>query len=437
MPQPLHDALADHDAERALLAAVQATPALAWQLAGLLRAEMFHDAGHADAYTLLATAAQAERPVPRVTEAAPAPDPLAAAGRIRDLATLRVVNQRLQLLGQQVTRAAAGDLDAAAVLAGLEAAVADGRAVHGAGAAAALTPAAADLAAIVADVRERAERRVATGSSVMGIPTGFPRLDDLLNGLEPGLILLAGKPGMGKTTLANLIAANVAGDGVPVLYASYENSRANLIIKHLCRLAGVPEIAARRGLANPQTLAAAAVSFAPVGERLYYVEPTAATTIEALRGLALQVRRRHDAPRCLVILDYLQKAAAAAGYDELRANVGAIAAHLRDLSRALDSPVLALASLNRAGYATEGSKPTMGNLKESGDLEYGADVVLLLSEGEASGPPLGDGKPVTLRVEKNRGGPSGETVPLVFKPSAGDFREQAPARMVGGNGRRS
>src|SRR5262249_48872858 len=121
--------------------------------------------------------------------------------------------------------------------------------------------AAADLlGAIVDEARRRAELR-ASGVSVMGLPTGFSRLDDLLNGLEPGLLVLAGRPGMGKTTLANVIAANVAAGGAPVLYVTYENSRQNLIEKHLCRLAHEAETDLRRGHADPVKLAQAAQRF--------------------------------------------------------------------------------------------------------------------------------------------------------------------------------
>jgi len=434
MPQPLHHTLADPDAERGLLAAVQTTPALAFQLAGVLRAEMFADPQHADAYTLLSAAALADGPMPQVTEAVPVPNPLVAANRIRDLAALRVVDQQLGNLGQQVTRASAGNLDTAAVLAALEAAATTARSVHNAGVGAALTSVADELAAIIADVRTRSERYAATGRAVMGIETGYRTLDDRLNGLEPGLIVLGGQPGAGKTTFANLIAANVAERGTPVLYLTFENSRANLILKHLCRLSGTREIDARRGLANPDKLAEAAVTFGQQAGALYYIDGTVDTTVDTIRGRALQVRRRHDTPP-LIVVDYLQKMAHGERYDELRGNVSALSAKLRDLSRDLATPVLALASLNRAGYGVESKTPTMAHLKESGDIEYGADAVLLLSEGQADGPPLGDGKLIMLTIAKNRGGESGGTISLVFKPSTGDFRERASVSLVGGNGR--
>jgi len=429
MPDSFHDP----EAEIGLLAALQLNPALVWTLAPQLRADMF-TAGRGESFTTLVTIAQADQPLPTLEEGTPASDPAAAAAAILAAAKGRSIDGELTRLGKALNRAQAGGTPIDDVLRTFAEAVAKAQQL-GTATAGTLIPTTDLLAGIVADAQARVERREATGSSIMGLPTGFGRLDDLLNGLEPGLLILGGRPGMGKTTLANLIAANVAATGVPVLYVSYENSRDNLILKHLCRLAGIAETQVRRGLADPVVLGVQAQAFGKQAATLYYTEGTVGTTVEAIKGLGLQLRRRHNSDTVLVIVDYLQKMAPTAGFDSLRENVGKIAAQLRDLARELNAPVLALASINRDGYA-EGKKPSMANLKESGDIEYGADVVMFLSEGKSDGPSIGGGKPVTLQIEKNRGGEAGADVPLVFRPSTGDFREQAPLSMVGTNGAR-
>ena len=429
MPHAFHDPAA----ERGFLAALQLDPALVWTLAPQLRADMFTE-GRGNIFDKLQTLAQADQPLPTLEEGTPASDPSAAAAAILAAAKGRSIDGELARLGKALNRAQAGGTPIDEVLRTFAAAVAKAQQL-GVATAGALIPTTDLLGAIVADAQARVERREATGASIMGLPTGFGRLDELLNGLEPGLLILAGRPGMGKTTLANLIAANVAATGVPVLYVTYENDRANLILKHLCRLAGIAETQVRRGLADPVVLGVQAQHFGAKAATLYYTEATAGTTVETIRAQGRQLRRRHNSDTMLVIVDYLQKMAPTAGFDGLRENVGAIAAQLRDLSRELNAPVLALASLNRAGYE-EGKTPGMANLKESGDIEYGADVVLLLSEGKSDGPPMGNGKPVTLRIAKNRGGEAGTDVALVFKPSTGDFREQAPFSLVGTNGAR-
>ncbi len=430
MPHAFHDP----DAEIGFLAALQLNPALVWSLAPQLRPDMFTE-GRGEIFDKLQTFAQADQPLPTLIDGTPAADPLSAAAAILAAAKGRSIDGELERLGKALNRAQAGGPPIDEVLRIFAEAVAKAQQL-GVATAGTLIPTPDLLGAIVADAQARAERRAATGSTIMGLPTGFRRLDELLNGLEPGLLILAGRPGMGKTTLANLIAANVAATGVPVLYVSYENSRDNLILKHLCRLSGIAETQVRRGLADPVVLGVQAQSFGKEAATLYYTEATAGTTVEAIKGLGLQLRRRHNSDTVLVVVDYLQKMAPTAGFDGLRENVGAIAAQLRDLSRELNAPVLALASLNRAGYGEEGKTPNMANLKESGDIEYGADVVMLLSEGKADGPPMGTGKPVTLRIAKNRGGEAGADVALVFRPSTGDFREQAPFSMVGTNGAR-
>jgi len=416
--------------ERGFLAALQQNPALVWTLANQLSADMFTE-GRAETFTHLVAAAQSfgpAHPMPELTGDLPARDPAAAMLAVLAAAQGRVADAQLAQFGKLLGQVERGTLPIADALRAFEDGVIKARqlATPPSGA---LIPTPDLLAGIVADAKARAERREATGSSIMGLPTGFKRLDELLNGLETGLLILAGRPGMGKTTLANLIAANVAEQGTPTLYVSYENSRDNLILKHLCRLSGVSETAVRRGLSDPVVLAVMAQRFGERAGLLYYTEATASTTVETIRGLGLQLRRRHNSDGILVVVDYLQKMAPSAGYDGLRENVGAIAAQLRDLSRDLNAPVLALASLNRAGYE-EGKTPGMANLKESGDIEYGADVVMLLSEGKMDGPPLGTGTPVTLRIAKNRGGEAGADVALVFRPSTGDFREQAPSFTV-------
>jgi len=428
MPQPFATKHHDPAAEQALLAALQQTPALVWGPVGTLAADFFTE-GRGATYATLVQAAQAEQPMPALVDALPADDPLATAATIRHHAQARILDDEYQALGRALNRAQQQPAFVAEALAAFEAATARARQV-GTPTGDALIATSDLLAGIIEGVRQRYEQRLATGSDIMGIPSGFSRLDHLLNGLEPGLLVLGGQPGMGKTTLANQIAANVAEAGVPVLYVSYENSRENLILKQLCRLAGISETDARRGTADPVALAVVAQRFGQQSGSLYYVEASADLTVEGIGIIGKQIQRRHKAERVLVIVDYLQKMAHTAGYDEMRANVGKIAAQLRDLSRALASPVLALASLNRAGYK-DGAKPNIANLKESGDIEYGADVILLMSEGETDGPPLGDGKRITLRIEKNRGGPSGENVRFVFRPAVGDFREETLATLNG------
>src|SRR6266446_8140346 len=122
------------------------------------------------------------------------------------------------------------------------------------------------LPEILADAEARRLQRETTGSAVLGVPTGFGQLDNLLGGLNEGLYLLAGPPGMGKTTLALQLAAAAAKD-VPVVVVTFEHAPANLTLKLLCARAGINPRDVQRGYADLAKLRCAAEAWQPVAER--------------------------------------------------------------------------------------------------------------------------------------------------------------------------
>ena len=189
-------------------------------------------------------------------------------------------------------------------------------------------------------------------------------------------------------------------------------------------MAGIPPADVERGQADLGKLREGAKAFAIVGDRMAFLEGNRRTTTAYIQGQARQAMARHGADRCLVVVDYLQRMAhaGATNYGSLRENVSVLTLELRELATRLDSPVLALSSLSR-GVNNYG-KPTLEALKESGDLEFTADVVLLLgaNDEDATGNRLA--RPVDLQVAKNRYGEAGRKVKLVFKPALGDFREE-------------
>ncbi|MFQ5852618.1 MAG: DnaB-like helicase C-terminal domain-containing protein, partial [Candidatus Binatia bacterium] len=131
-----------------------------------------------------------------------------------------------------------------------------------------------------------------------------------------------------------------------------------------------------------------------------------------------------QADHCLVVVDYLQRMAHSQGYAELRANVSSLTAELWELSKRLGSPVLAVSSQNRTGYAKNENKPFLETLKESGDIEYASDVILFLGEDKKrhARPPA---RAMQLVIAKNRHGESG-SIPLIFRANIGSFAEEMP-----------
>ena len=256
----------------------------------------------------------------------------------------------------------------------------------------------------------------------------FWELPNLLGGFNDGLYLLAGPPGMGKTTLALQLAAAATRE-VPVVVVTFEHAPENLTLKLLCARAGVNPRDVQRGYADLAKLRAAAVAWEPVVQRLAVIEGSSQLTVAQVRAQALRAMRQHQAERCLVVVDYLQLWAKVAedlrGNFSVRERVDMLGGLLRELALRLRSPVLALASQNRGAgnYGNGKGSAALDSLKESGDLEYAANVVLFLTEAQErlATPPA---RAVELTVAKNRHGDTGK-LPLIFRPDLGTMREEA------------
>ncbi|MEM9594427.1 MAG: DnaB-like helicase C-terminal domain-containing protein [Acidobacteriota bacterium] len=294
---------------------------------------------------------------------------------------------------------------------------------------------AGDVAARVLETaRARREQRLETGSTLAGLPTGLPSLDRMILGLDTGLHLLAGPPGMGKTTLAMQIALHVART-TPVVYVSYENTAESLVLRALCSRARIDSQDVRRGRADPEPLEKAAAELAPQLERLTVVDGQPQLSLGRVRSIARSALGKHAAagPRVLIVIDYLQLMAKVArdyrSLSDTRARVDALGGELITLAKQLQAPIVALSSQSRAAgaYGSGGGKATLDSLKESGDLEYAADAALFLTENRERQVPA-PAKLVTLTVSKNRHGPTGE-VPLVFLQDQGLFREEDRTRL--------
>lgn len=285
------------------------------------------------------------------------------------------------------------------------------------------------VSSVLEDAASRRAQRESTGEAVLGLRTGIPQLDQLLCGLNRGLYLLAGAPGVGKTSLALQIALHVARE-VPVVYATFENSASSLVVKTLCSHAGVKPMDVSRGYGEPSRLSQAAEDLGGVLGRLQLVEGDGGLTVGRLRALARRaLEHGGGSDRCLVVVDYLQLWAKVSqelrSVSDVRSKVDALGGELIDLARRLGSPVLALSSQSRAGgnYARGGGSSSLASLKESGDLEYAADVALFLTpESESVGEQDQPVRGLELSIGKNRHGPTG-TVGVTFQADRGLFRE--------------
>lgn len=276
---------------------------------------------------------------------------------------------------------------------------------------------------VLLDATARFEERKRSGKSVHGIPTGLDRLDQLLNGLTPGLHVLAAGPGMGKTTLCLQWTLHAAQQGFPVIYVSFENSAANLTLKLICSQSQQSPTRVERGFADMTTLEAAAQALAPSLPRITFIEGTRRLRLTEVERVAVEAVEQAGRGPALIVFDYLQRAAHGLGYEQLRHNVSALAAEMRELSTRLSMPIVAISSQNRAmGDYSRAGRPALDSLKESGDLEYGADTVMILHSRD-SAAAAHEVRPLELSILKNRFGPLG-AVPLIFRADYGVFREE-------------
>ena len=422
-----YDLASEHvsaQAEAAVLRAMAADQTLYWELD--LPAGAFHVYG--EAYGALSDAVEAEQPSPELNLPAQDEDatrrpPATLAAELKDLWQRRQVAELQQDIAGVVGNP---DTPAAEIVAALVEQAAEIEAsLHGDGIGRLCYP--GDLVPeVLQQARKAREAQQATGSHITGVTTGLQKLDDILGGLPEGLTILSGGPGVGKTTLALQIAIAAAEAGTPALYITFENSPANLTLKGVCAVGGLDSAKVRRGQLPVDKLQAAAEQYRAKAERLAVVEGHPELTRGQIRGRARRLMNRFGVGRCLIVVDYLQLYAKAAadmrGMREVRAKVEAMGADLQGLATRLSSPVLALSSQSRgAGYGSGGST-NLDTLKESGDLEYGADAVAFLTESPdrmATAPA----RAVDLTVSKNRNGETGKLA-LIFRPDLGRLRPE-------------
>lgn len=285
-----------------------------------------------------------------------------------------------------------------------------------------------DLEPAVMRFLEDRVRRQEAGElgDIVGIPTGFNRLDRLLNGMQAGLYILAGAPSVGKTTFLVQLADQVAASAA-VLLVSFENPRENLVVKSLARLSRRDCLELERGRVPLKDLHRAWERYRPLARRLYLADGGAHITLDWLAAQVRRIREAHGGP-CVVLVDYLQKMLVNLPGNTTKDRADQLAMGMRTLSRELDVPLVAISSQSRLGYQG-GAGPrvsTLATLKESGEIEYSADVVLHLrpcEPNDARPHSGGRARPVWLDIEKNRYGEKGE-VALVFHPALASFYEE-------------
>ncbi len=214
-----------------------------------------------------------------------------------------------------------------------------------------------------------------------GIATEFVDVDRRLGGLQPSdLIILAGRPSMGKTALATNIAFNVARKGIPVAFFSLEMSAKQLAARVLGASAGIPSSKLRSGAISETDFRRLMERAAELEKLPLFTDQQGGITIAQLSARARRLKRKHGIG--LVVVDYLQLMQASKRRENRVQDITEITTGLKALAKELNVPVIALSQLSREVEKRENKRPQLSDLRESGSIEQDADVVLFVYRDE-------------------------------------------------------
>jgi len=257
------------------------------------------------------------------------------------------------------------------------------------------------LKEVLTDSFDRLDELQKMGSGLRGIPSGFASLDRMLAGMQnSNLIILAARPGVGKTAFGLNIARHVAvEEKLPTVIFSLEMSKEELVDRLLVRQGLIDAWKLKTGQLNDDDFASLSEAMGILAEAPLYIDDTPGLTVTELRTKARRLQL--DKGIKLIIVDYLQLMHGSTKDNRVQ-EVSEISQGLKNLARELKVPVLAAAQLSRAMEA-RGGKPRLSDLRESGSIEQDADVVMFLHREDEEVREM-----VTLSIEKHRNGPTGQ-----------------------------
>ncbi len=251
--------------------------------------------------------------------------------------------------------------------------------------------------------------------SITGVPTGFVDFDRMTSGLQKAdLIVIAGRPSMGKSAFAVSIAEYACVEkNIPVAIFSLEMSKEQLVQRMLCSQARVDAHKVRTGFLSPAewpmlTKAAGRLSNIPM-----YIDDTPAISVLELRAKARRLKAAHGIG--LIIVDYLQLMQASVKTDSRQQEISEISRSLKALARELSVPLIAISQLSRAVESRQDHRPQLSDLRESGAIEQDADVVVLLMREEYYNPTEENRGIAEAIIAKQRNGPTGSVKLKFFK----------------------
>lgn len=266
----------------------------------------------------------------------------------------------------------------------------------------------------LAKTMDRIDTLFHSNNAITGVSTGYHDLDDMTSGLQPSdLVIVAGRPSMGKTTFAMNIAENVAiKSRLPVLVFSMEMPGEAIVMRMLSSLCRIDQLRIRTGKLADEDWPRISSTVSMLSEAPFFIDDTAGLSPAEMRARARRLAKEHG-QLGLIVVDYLQLMQVPGHGENRTAEISEISRSLKGLAKELKVPVIALSQLNRGLEQRTDKRPIMSDLRESGAIEQDADLIAFIYRDEVYNENSPDKGTAEIIIAKQRNGPIGK-VRLTF-----------------------
>lgn len=270
-----------------------------------------------------------------------------------------------------------------------------------------------DIKSLLTKAVEKVEELYKSDEPLTGISTGFSKFDEMTSGMQNSdLIIVAGRPSMGKTTFAMNLAENAAVSGEKsVAVFSMEMPGEQLAMRMMSSLGRIDQHNLRTGKLADHDWPRLTSSVSMLSKARLFIDDTPALSPTELRARTRRLKREHGLD--LIVIDYLQLMQIAGSSENRATEISEISRSLKALAKELSVPVIALSQLNRSVEQRPDKRPVMSDLRESGGIEQDADVILFIYRDEVYNPDSADKGTAEILIRKQRNGPIGK-VRLAF-----------------------
>ena len=259
-----------------------------------------------------------------------------------------------------------------------------------------------------------------TGATPPGVPCGFYDLDAMTGGFQRSdLIIVAGRPSMGKTALAVQFGFKIAKKGLPVAVFSLEMSKGQLVQRLLAGEAKIESTRLRSGNIQQDEWESLTDAISKLAELPLHISDTMSTSVSEMKAKAKKLKAENGGKLGLILIDYIQLMEGST--DNRAQDLSKITRALKEMARDLNVPVVALSQLNRSVESRTNKRPMLSDLKESGSIEQDADLVMMIYRDNYYNPNSSEGDVAEVILAKHRNGPTG-TVKLLFDPQFTQFK---------------